>query len=410
MSKKIIFLALLFLYPVGNTWPMTVQEAVKQALKDNPDLQALRLEKEVVQGRLEKAELPLASNPVIETNLSAKDKPREEGGGKDTNYGLMLSQEFEIAGQRALRIDIAKKELSKIDLGIQDKERGLSFEVKEAFARALAARKKEELAGQVVALQEDLRNFTRIKFQAGEVSGLEVNLAEVELSKSRKDLLLADREFRETRLGLQGLMGARPDMTLDLEGDLVSDVLPFPDKGDLIKPFLSQRPDMKAALIEVDRSKSAIDLANRSLVPNIVLGGFYNRDEMRNDLGFSLSLSLPLFDRKQAEKREAQARAAQARIKQADLERTINRELEETTKAVSSSQKELSLFKKEILDKSLENLTLLNLAYQEGKIGFFNVKQAQKDTIEAQFAYLETLLRARRALNALERAIGGDLK
>ena len=112
-----------------------------------------------------------------------------------------------------MRIDIAKKELSKLAWEIEDKERGLSFEVKDAFARALATKKKEELSGQVVALQEDLLNFTRIKFQAGEVSGLEVNLAEVELGKSKKDLLLAGREHREAWLGLQGLMGGQPDMT-----------------------------------------------------------------------------------------------------------------------------------------------------------------------------------------------------
>ncbi len=410
MLKKIIFLALLALFPIGNACPMTVHEAVKQAFRENPDLQALRLEKEVVQGRLLKAELPLAANPVIESNLSAKDRAGEEGGGKDTNYGLKLSQEFEIAGQRALRIEIAKKERSRLAWEIEDKERGLSFEVKDAFARALAAKKKEELAGQVVALQEDLLNFTRIKFQAGEVSGLEVNLAEVELGKSKKDLLLAGREHRESRLAVQGLMGSQTDRPFDLDGDLSSDLLPFPEKGDLLKPILSQRPDLKAALIEVDKTKTAIDLAKRSVVPNIVLGGFYSRDELRNDLGLSLSLSIPLFDRKQAEKKEAQARAAQARVKQAGLERTINREFEEAFNAVASSQKELSLFKKEILDKSLENLALLNLAYREGKIGFFNVRLAQKESMEAQFAYLETLLRARRAVNALERTIGGDYK
>ena len=162
--------------------------------------------------------------------------------------------------------------------------------------------------------------------------------------------------------------------------------------------------------MEVDKTKTAIDLVQRSVVPNIVLGGFYNRDEMRNDLGLSVSISIPLFDRKQAEKKEAQARAAQARVNRAGLERTINREFEEAYNALASSQEELSLFKREILDKSLENLGLLNLAYQEGKIGFFNVRLAQKDTIETQFAYLETLLRARRAVHALEKATGGELK
>lgn len=409
MFKNLLFPVLLVLCLAISAYPITIDEAVNQALRNNPDLQALRLEKEVSTGRLEKAELPLAANPIIESNLSGKDKLSDEGGGKYTNYGVKLSQEFEIAGQRGLRIDMAKKEISRLALEIKDRERVLAFEVKDSFARLLAAKKKEDLSRQVVVLQEDLLAFTRIKFQAGEASGLEVNLAEVELGKAKKDLLSAGRGYRDALLELQGLMGGEPDMTLGIEGEL-SDFIRLPDKGNIKNLVLLQRPDMKAALLEVDKAKTAVDLAQKSTIPNIVLGGFYNRDELRNDLGLSLSISIPIFDRKQAEKKEALAMAAKARVKQAGLERTINREFEEAYNALASSQGELSLFKKEILDRSLENLALLNLAYKEGKIGFFNVRVAQKDTIETQFAYFDTLLRAQRAMNALERTAGGGLK
>ena len=247
MPRKLFLPLLLVLCLAKSAYPITSSEAVDQAFRNNPDLQALRLEKEVAQGRLEKAELPLMANPLIESNLSGKDKLQEEGGGKYTNYGFKLSQEFEIAGQRGLRIDIAEKELARIVLGIKDKERVLAFEVKEAFSRALVAKKKKELTGQVVALQDDLLNFTRIKFQAGEVSGLEVNLAEVELSKARKELLLADREYREALLGIQALIGGHPDPALNIEGDLALAPLSLPAPGDIKEPTLSERPDMKAA-------------------------------------------------------------------------------------------------------------------------------------------------------------------
>jgi outer membrane protein, heavy metal efflux system len=391
-------------------WAITMDEAVNQALKNNPEFQTLRLGEEVAKSQLEKARLPLIANPIVESYLSGKEKPQEEGGGKYTNYGLKLSQEFEIGGQRGLRIDIAEKELFRITLEIRDKERTLTYEVKDAFARALAAKRKEALIRQVVSLQEDLLNFTRVKFQAGEVSGLEVNLAEVELGKSKRDLLLAAREYREALLGMQGLMGGQADMDLNLEGELSPGLLSLPDRENLKNLIQSQRPDMKAALTEVDKTRTAIDLAQKGIVPNIVLGGFYNRDELRNDLGLSVSISIPLFDRKQAERKEAKVRAAQARVKQSGLERTIDREFDEAYNALSSSLQELSLFKKEILNKSQENLGLLSLAYKEGKIGFFNVRLAQKETIETQFAYIDTLIRAQRARQGLERVIGGDLR
>jgi outer membrane protein TolC len=71
---------------------------------------------------------------------------------------------------------------------------------------------------------------------------------------------------------------------------------------------------------------------------------------------------------------------------------------------------ELALFRKEILDKALENLELMNLSYKEGKIGFFEVRLAQRDSLDAQQAYLDSQLRTQLAMNALEKATGGSLK
>jgi outer membrane protein TolC len=92
------------------------------------------------------------------------------------------------------------------------------------------------------------------------------------------------------------------------------------------------------------------------------------------------------------------------------LERFIEREIEEAYGNLVSASEELSLFKKDVLGKALENLELMNLAFKEGKFGFFEVRLAQRDTIDAQFAYLESQVRLQLALNALEKVTGGSLK
>ncbi|HSB32970.1 MAG TPA: TolC family protein, partial [Nitrospirota bacterium] len=124
---------------------MTVIEAVETALKNNPDVQSVRLERGAAQGRLDQAGLWLRSNPVVEGSLSRKDT--EPGGGeKVTNRGVTLSQEFELAGQRGLRVDAARSGLEKTTRDIEDRERVLIAEVKDAFAKALAAKRKIELS------------------------------------------------------------------------------------------------------------------------------------------------------------------------------------------------------------------------------------------------------------------------
>ncbi|MDO8723163.1 MAG: TolC family protein [Syntrophales bacterium] len=404
-----IITAFFILSLVGPAYPLTVEETVQHALTHNPDLQALRLEEETADGQLEKARLLLINNPTIEGNVSKKDRPEKEGSGKFTNYGFKLSQEFEIAGQRSARIDVAEKELARVKSEIKDKERVLISDVKDAFTKVLALKKKSGLAREVVQLNEELLGYTKIKFQAGESSGLDVNLSEVELSKAKKELLLSEREYREALLALQGLLCLSPDMSFAVQGDLPSESPVLPDK-EVLKAALSRRPDAKASAFEVEKTLAALKLATKGASPNITLSGFYDRDERRNAVGIEMSIPLPLFDRKQAEKKEAYAKAGGAKIRSEGLTKALEREVEVAFSDLSTAIEELSLFKKEIIAKAVENLNLLNLAFKEGKIGFFEVRLAQKDTIEAQFDYIEAQTRAQLALNAIEKTIGGALK
>ncbi|MBI5100530.1 MAG: TolC family protein [Nitrospirae bacterium] len=394
----------------SETKGLTLEQAVTLALEKNPDLRTLRLEEETAKGRNEKARLLLINNPVIEGNISKKDRPETEGGGKFTNYGVKLSQEFEIAGQRSARIDVAEKELAGVKSEIRDKERVLISDVKDVFTKTLAFKKKSGLAQEIVKLNEELLGYTKIKFEAGDISGLDVNLSEVELSKAKKELLLAERQYKESLTALQGLLGLAPDMSFAVEGELPSEVPSLPDRGALKTSALAQRPDSKASVSEMEKTEAALKLVNKEAVPNITLAGFYDRDERRNAVGLAISVPLPFFDRKQAEKKEAFARAEGSRIKAEGLKKTIDREIDQAFNDITSAIEELSLFKNEILAKAAENLKLLNLAFKEGKIGFFEVRLAQKDTIEAQLAYIEAQTRAQLALNAIEKTTGGAVK
>lgn len=403
----IVFVILFFVAPV---YPMTVEEAVQHALQYNPDLQALRLEEDAVHGQLEKARLILIHNPTIEGNISKRDKPEEEGGGAFTNYGVKLSQEFEVAGQRGSRIAVSENELARVRAGIKDKERVLTAEVRDAFAKGLALKKKSGLAREIVQLKEELLGYTKIKFQAGDISGLDVNLAEVEWSKAKRDLLLTGREYRESLLALQGFLGGDTDMSLVLKGDLPSEAPVLPDKKSLKELAFSRRPDAMSTSFDVEKTRAGLQLTKKEAIPNVTLSGFYDRDELRNAVGLAISVPFPLFDRKQAEKKEAYVKAEGAKIKYDGQKKTIEREVEQAFGDLTTAIEELNLFKKEIIVKAAENLNLLNLAFREGKVGFFEVRLAQKDTIEAQFAYIEAQTRTQLAMNAIEKATGGLFK
>lgn len=408
MTRMIIVACGISLF-VHSAHALTLGEAVEAALNNNPEIQAVRLEKDAAKGRLDQAGQFLRNNPIIEGSVSRKDT-LPEGGEKVKNYGLRLSQEFELAGQRGLRVDGARSGREKALQDIRDRERVLIAEVKDAFARALAAKRKIELAAEAVKLQEELVASSAIKFQTGDISALEQNLADVELGKSRRERYLAEREQREALLGLQEILGVKPSSSFFVEGELPAEAPIIPDKEKVREAAALQRPDVQSAAAEVQQAKSAMKLAGREAIPSMTVSGFYNKDDRLNEAGVMLSFPLPFFDRKQADRREAAAKAGQALIKEASLERVVEAEIESAHANLAAAAEELSLFKKDVLGKAMENLTLMNLAFKEGKFGFFEVRLAQKDTIDAQFAYLESQVRLQLALNAWEKATGGSLK
>lgn len=403
---RIGIISLVLICLVSTAYSMSINEIVDFALKNNPEVKALRLEEERINGQLEKAKLLFPSNPIIEGSFTKKEAT-PDSTSQFNDYGFRLSQEIEISGQRSYRIQSAYKDLEKIRFEINDKERILISEIKESFTKSLYLKEKKELLKQVLKLKEELLDYTLIRFKSGDISALEVNIAEVEVSKVKRDLILSIKEFNESIYALQRLAGLTPDGNLTIEGDLDVEDIKIPNKEDLKKIAIENRPDLRATLAEIEKAKLNYHLINKQIIPNLTISASYERDEKRNVYGLSFSIPIPIFDRKQMEKKDALVNEEQAKIKHLSVVNTVEKEINEALSNLISALDELSLFKKEILVKTKENLDLLNLAFKEGKISFYDVRTAQKDAIELRLSYLDTVLMAKKALIDIEKVTGG---
>jgi outer membrane protein, heavy metal efflux system len=409
MVRTAMVAALIATCATGHVFALTLDESVATGLGNNPELRAFRLEEEVVRGQLAKAKLPPFSNPMIDGSMSTQGRSPGTPGGAFRNNQISLSQSVEIAGQRGLRIDVATHNLERARLDIRDLARTLRADIKNAFAQALFAHDREALTREYLRLQEDLSNLVSVKYQAGDVAALEVNLSQVELARAQRDVIAASTEYRNALLSLGRLIGLPGGALPTVEGELATGLPPLPEREALLAR-IGGRPDVKAAETETKRSEVTERLIGRETIPNVVWSVFQGRTEGGDERGATLGVSIPLFDRRQGERIEARARLSQARIREISVTRTAQKEIEESYAAAASSLQELDLFKRAILERIAENLNLLQLAFKEGKISFYDVRIAQRETIETRNAYLQALLSAQRAYNALERAAGEELR
>jgi outer membrane protein TolC len=92
------------------------------ARKNNPDWRAAEQEVEIARGKLTTARLISPFNPVLEGLGGPRRIP---GEGTHTDYGVGLSMEFEVAGQRSLRITEAERNLQIAEATYRDFARAL---------------------------------------------------------------------------------------------------------------------------------------------------------------------------------------------------------------------------------------------------------------------------------------------
>ena len=81
-----------------------------------------------------------------------------------------------------MRIEAATHNLARARMEIRDLERTLKADIRDRFAQVLFLRDKETLAKEFVQLQEELSRLVSVKYEAGDVAALEVNLSQVELA------------------------------------------------------------------------------------------------------------------------------------------------------------------------------------------------------------------------------------
>lgn len=408
----LLFTVLLLVCPLPGrgqeSFWLTLPEALRLAREQNPDLMAARQEMEIARGRLVKARYWTPFNPEVGGQGNRRDFA---SGGSTSDFGVSVSQEVEIAGQRGLRIEEAERNAAKIELLVHDRERLLDADVKRTFFAALAARQRLALQRTVEDLNRRVRDASAARVQAGESSVMEANLAEIRYGQSRKETIAAETEFAATLLELRRLLNLPPEQAIEPTGELrgaMKDVrLP-----EALAHALDQRPDLLAANAETNRVAAETALTRRLRIPNLRIEGFYQTETdgpagADKIAGAGLRIPLPIFDRKQGELVALAAQESQARYLADGTRRTIEKEVAEAFRQYDAARRTLVVFEQDVLARVDENFRFIETAYRAGKIDLFQFIVVQNDLVAAQLSYLDSVARFREAEVNLERAVGG---
>jgi len=399
---------------------LSLADAIRLSIERNPTLDAARHQVTVAQADVAAARR--WTNPVA-TVLSEgyNGQPRDAGFFNRQELSLQVEQEFEMAGRRRFRSEIAGASAGVAQFALDDQARQLRLEVQRAYFQLVLARLDADLARASLVEIDKVIAINRSRYQQGEVSGGELRRLEVERLTFSDDALLAELAIRNSRGMLLALLGApRLDLPLDpidtLDAPLASVVgLPGPvtrgpegltDALSMTGQALAARPDVAGARQEQARAQADVGLQRAFRTPNLSVAAGIKRDFGTNGLVWGVSVPLPLFDRNAAgmARADAERRLAESRVRARAL--AVSLEVQQAVNLVDISRARVGAIERDYLQKAREARDAVLAAYRAGEGELLNFLDAQRIYRDVQRAYNRARFDHRLSLFQLDAAVG----
>lgn len=387
---------------VAQEIPALTEEAFLAAVTgDHPAAVALAGEREVAAAEAIRASL--LPNPTIEASVEEPD-----GAARETTAGVTWTPPLD--GRRALRREAAERGLAAAEGRLAAARLRLRLDLRAVYAEWAFAWERRELLAAHLARVGELAGRARARAQAGEIAGLAARRFTLEEAQARADLARA-----EARLGAaRAALGAWYPEAAEAARNARPAPLPLPPMAGAA-PDLASRPDLVAREREVERAEITRRLSGKIFeAPALGLGWKRIEDRSAEASGpvVSAGWTVPLFDRRQADRREAEARLATAR---AELELARVRARAELAGALAAYER----LRAEAAEAdgagtaTGDLLTGASAAYQLGESGLTDLLDTLRAALAARITALEIREAAMAAQRDLEAAAGrpfpGDL-
>lgn len=391
---------------VGQT-NLTLDAALDLAARHNPDLKNLRARWEAMSERAaQSAALP---NPM----LTYSGMEPAGGGTRSgiTENRVMIEQEFPGPRKRALRGEIAGWDAETARRELDGMARDVELAVKENYHDLLAVRRATDIVRAETGVINQIAGIAETMYSTGERPQQDVLKARAETTMLKQRLLDLSAQEDALQSRLNTLLGRRPDTPL------ATVAAPLPHDfhvsiDDLLGLAATNRPDVRAAQAQVERSALQKELMKREATPDYRLGMEYRSVRDGEDMIMvTAGVDLPVWRSKySAGVREADKmkQAGEAALEAAERNGAL--EVQTAVFTLKTALRTLDLYRTELVPQAEARFKASEAGYRTGKVDFMDLLESQRFLIEARLMTAMAEGKAGAQFARLERAVGAELK
>ncbi len=422
---------------VQGTQPITLEQAIELARRNNRQLQVSLLELERAQAQLREAQAALYPNFGLNAginrqqsaggqlqaerqadlearqNIPEQFRTREQSPTTAFSGAAQLNYDLYTSGRRSANISAAEEQVRFEELDVEQQSEEIRLNVTTNYYDLQQAGQQVRIAESAVRNAEASLRDAQALERAGVGTRFDVLQSQVNLANAQQDLTEAISQQRIQSSRLAALLSVPASISISAADAVKIAGLWNQTLEDSIVLAFQNRPELQQFLAQRNISEQRRRLALSQLGPQVSLVASYELLDVYDDsfgvtdgLSIGLQANLNLFDGGAARARAAQERT-NIRIAETQFAQQRNQIRFEVEQAFSNLQSNLENVQTSnaALDQAREALRLARLRFQAGVGTQTDVINAENALTRAEGNRVEAILNYNRALANLQRSV-----
>lgn len=393
----------------------TVESLLELARERNPELEAMRLEAAAARERPESAGAlpdPTFRIELMDITNAGMDAPPSLNPSKIGGTKYTAMQMLPWFGKRDAMREAAQADASVASSKADATWLELAMRIKSAFAQYYLASENERLTREVLDLMARLESVAQARYAGGLAAQQDAIRAQVEQTTMRTDLVMIEADRRRASARLNALV-ARPAAAPLAPPERLRP-LPPPARlvpADLEERALQRNPSIATETARALSARKMAELADLNRYPDFTVG--VSPTQMGRKIGeweLMFEVNIPLQqDSRRAKEREARAMLEAANAKRAAVALGLHGELGESLAGLESARRTEALATTSLLPQAELTFQSALAAYENGKVDFATLLDAQRQILRARQERLKAQAEAQMRLAEIERIVGEEL-
>jgi outer membrane protein TolC len=392
----------------------SVESLLTLAKAHNPDYASMRHEAQAASERVEMAGALMDPKFRVEwMDVTKADSqapslwPNDVGS---TKYTLM--QDLPWFGKRDLKKNIAEQEAQASQGKAQGSWVELAARVKTAHAQRYYLHNTKKLTLELLDLSTRLANVAQVRYAGGLAMQQDAIRAQLEQTAMQTELVALQSESRQVDARLNALLARATNAPLAAPERL----RPLPVAAKLNADTLMARvrqgnPQLFTEEARLKSAELSRDLSLKNRYPDFTLAITPTQTQSRiTEWSLMLELNIPLQQAsRRAQEREAQAMLDAAQARRAAVANQLLSDLSENLAGIEAAQSTEKLATSSQLPQAELTFQAALAGYENGKLDFATLLDAQRQVRQARQAQLKAQLEAQMRLAEIEKLLGEEL-